>query len=43
VTEILPYPRRERIGVIVYSPMGSGMRTCGMTRERIDNLADNDW
>ena len=33
--EILPYAERERIGVIVYSPMGSGMLTGGMTRERI--------
>ncbi len=33
--EILPFAKRERIGVIVYSPMGSGMLTGGMTRHRI--------
>ena len=41
--EILPFAERERIGVIVYSPMGSGMLTGGMTRERIKNLAEDDW
>ncbi|HUZ28957.1 MAG TPA: aldo/keto reductase [Solirubrobacteraceae bacterium] len=41
--EILPFCERERIGVIVYSPMGSGMLTGGMTRERIASLADEDW
>ncbi|HWE32553.1 MAG TPA: aldo/keto reductase [Solirubrobacteraceae bacterium] len=41
--EILPLVERERIGVIVYSPMGSGMLTGGMTRERIERLADDDW
>jgi aryl-alcohol dehydrogenase-like predicted oxidoreductase len=29
--------------VIVYSPMGSGMLTGAMTRERIAGLPDNDW
>jgi aryl-alcohol dehydrogenase-like predicted oxidoreductase len=41
--EILPFVERERIGVIVYSPMGSGMLTGSMTRERIERLADADW
>jgi aryl-alcohol dehydrogenase-like predicted oxidoreductase len=41
--ELLPYVEREGIGVIVYSPMGSGMLTGGMTRERIESLADDDW
>jgi aryl-alcohol dehydrogenase-like predicted oxidoreductase len=41
--EILPFAERERIGVIVYSPMGSGMLTGGMSRERIERLADDDW
>ncbi len=41
--EILPFVERERIGVIVYSPMGSGMLTGSMTRERIERLADDDW
>jgi aryl-alcohol dehydrogenase-like predicted oxidoreductase len=41
--EILPYAEREGIGVIVYSPMSSGLLTGGMTRERIDGLPDDDW
>jgi aryl-alcohol dehydrogenase-like predicted oxidoreductase len=42
-TEILPFCQREGIGVIVYSPMGSGMLTGTMTRERIANLPEDDW
>jgi aryl-alcohol dehydrogenase-like predicted oxidoreductase len=41
--EILPYTERHGIGVIVYSPMGSGLLTGGMTRERIAGLPDDDW
>ena len=41
--EILPFAEREQIGVIVYSPMGSGLLTGAMTRERIAGLADDDW
>jgi aryl-alcohol dehydrogenase-like predicted oxidoreductase len=41
--EILPFCERDGIGVIVYSPMGSGLLTGAMTRERIANLADDDW
>jgi len=29
--------------VIVYSPMGSGLLTGGMTRERVERLPDDDW
>ena len=41
--EILPFADGEGIGVIVYSPMGSGLLTGRMTRERIAALPDNDW
>jgi aryl-alcohol dehydrogenase-like predicted oxidoreductase len=41
--EILPFAKRKGIGVIVYSPMGSGLLTGSMTRERIENLPDDDW
>ena len=41
--EILPFCEREGIGVIVYSPMASGLLTGKMTRERIESLPDDDW
>jgi aryl-alcohol dehydrogenase-like predicted oxidoreductase len=41
--EILPFAEREQIGVIVYSPMGSGMLTGAMSRERIAGMPDDDW
>jgi aryl-alcohol dehydrogenase-like predicted oxidoreductase len=40
---ILPYTCEQRIGVIAYSPMGSGMLTGAMTRERAATLPENDW
>ncbi|HEY6762788.1 MAG TPA: aldo/keto reductase [Baekduia sp.] len=40
---VLPYAERMEIGVIVYSPMSSGLLSGGMTRERIAGLADDDW
>ena len=40
---ILPYAEAAGIGVIVYSPMGSGLLTGAMTRERIAGLAEDDW
>jgi aryl-alcohol dehydrogenase-like predicted oxidoreductase len=41
--EILPFCERQDIGVIVYSPMGSGLLTGKMTRERVENLPEDDW
>jgi aryl-alcohol dehydrogenase-like predicted oxidoreductase len=41
--EILPFAREHDIGVIVYSPMYSGLLTGAMTRQRIANLPEDDW
>src|SRR5579862_1645205 len=40
---VLPYALNHRIGVIVYSPMGSGLLTGAMTRERIAAMPKDDW
>ena len=42
-TEQLPWCRHENVGVIVYSPMASGLLTGAMTRERLAGLAKTDW
>lgn len=42
-TAQLPWCRHENVGVIVYSPMGSGLLTGTMTRERIAALPEADW
>jgi aryl-alcohol dehydrogenase-like predicted oxidoreductase len=41
--EILPYARKENIGVIVYSPMSAGLLTGAMTKERVAQFAAEDW
>src|SRR3984885_4889491 len=41
--EILPFARQQGIGVIAYSPMGSGMLSGGMTRERLQSMPEEDW
>src|SRR5262249_9596609 len=41
--EILPLCAREKIGVIAYSPMASGLLTGAMTPERIAGLPADDW
>src|SRR6266567_1413857 len=41
--EVLPYCRSEGLGVIVYSPMASGLLTGAMTRERAASLPASDW
>jgi aryl-alcohol dehydrogenase-like predicted oxidoreductase len=40
---ILPFAEREDIGVVVYSPMASGLLSGAMTAERIAALPDDDW
>ncbi len=40
---VLPYALQNRIGVIVYSPMASGLLSGSMTRERVAALPENDW
>jgi aryl-alcohol dehydrogenase-like predicted oxidoreductase len=39
----LPYCQQHGIGVIVYSPMKSGLLTGKMTRERVAALPDGDF
>jgi len=41
--EVLPFTEHEGIGVIAYSPMGSGLLTGARTQERINSLPRNDW
>jgi len=41
-SDILPHCKSEGIGVIVYSPMASGLLTGAMTREPIANLPKDD-
>jgi len=41
--DILPYCLHEGIGVIVYSPMASGLLSGAMTRERAAKLPKDDW
>jgi aryl-alcohol dehydrogenase-like predicted oxidoreductase len=41
--EVLPWCLAHNVGVIVYSPMQSGLLTGTMTRERLAKLPENDW
>jgi len=41
--DILPYCLSQSIGVIVYSPMASGLLSGAMTRERAAKLPKDDW
>jgi aryl-alcohol dehydrogenase-like predicted oxidoreductase len=40
---ILPYCEKNRVGVIVYSPMKSGLLTGTMTKERVANFPEDDF
>jgi aryl-alcohol dehydrogenase-like predicted oxidoreductase len=42
-SSILPFASKHKLGVIVYSPMGSGLLSGAMTRERIAAFPDDDW
>jgi aryl-alcohol dehydrogenase-like predicted oxidoreductase len=42
-SETLPYVQAHGIGVLAYSPMGSGLLTGAMNRERIALLPQDDW
>jgi aryl-alcohol dehydrogenase-like predicted oxidoreductase len=41
--ELLPFCEQENIGMIVYSPMASGLLSGAMTRNRVGNFAADDW
>lgn len=40
---ILPFAAKNKIGVIVYSPMKSGLLTGKMTKERVEALPEDDF
>ncbi len=42
-SDILDFCQAHQIGVIVYSPMASGLLTGAMTPERIQNFPADDW
>jgi aryl-alcohol dehydrogenase-like predicted oxidoreductase len=41
--DTVPWAERHGAGVIVYSPMRSGLLTGGFTRERAESIPDDDW
>jgi aryl-alcohol dehydrogenase-like predicted oxidoreductase len=41
--DIMPYCQEQNIGVIVYSPMTSGLLTGAMSAERVANMPEDDW
>jgi len=41
--ELLGYCAKNKIGVVAYSPMESGLLTGKFSRERLATLPDNDW
>ncbi|MFP4440006.1 MAG: aldo/keto reductase [Chloroflexaceae bacterium] len=41
--DILDFCREQNIGVIIYSPMASGLLTGKMTHARVAQLPENDW
>jgi len=41
--DVLPFCEKNAIGVIVYSPMSSGLLTGSLDKERIEQLPEDDW
>ena len=41
--DLLPWAQNNGSGVIVYSPMQSGLLTGKMTRDRVEQLPEDDW
>ena len=41
--ELLPFCGKEKIGVIVYSPMQAGLLTGKFTKQRVESLPEDDW
>lgn len=41
--DVLPYCEQQDVGVIVYSPMMSGLLTGSMNPERVQNMPEDDW
>lgn len=41
--DVLPHCAQQDIGVIVYSPMMSGLLTGSMNAERVQNMPEDDW
>ena len=41
--ELVPWCRQNGTGVVVYSPMASGLLTGAFSRERVEGLDEGDW
>lgn len=41
--DVFPFCSVHNLGVLAYSPMGSGLLTGAMSRERVENLPEDDW
>lgn len=41
--DVLPWARTHEVGVVVYSPMGSGLLTGAFDADRVARLPEGDW
>jgi aryl-alcohol dehydrogenase-like predicted oxidoreductase len=41
--DVIPWCREHGTGVIVYSPMASGLLTGAFGKDRVEQLAEDDW